>query len=242
MTRSPIPVFVCDPQPATLRGIEQILSAEDTIAVIGSTLDANSRLQGPDPNGPLVYVVDQVPGDVYDTALLEALVAADPTRRVVVYSAYDRIAVIASVYAAGASAFISKLAPQEQLLDAICAVHGHEHPRDRYYPGRLAVELADFYSAGGRAAHSPRSVLTKRQLQIYLRIAEGFSAAQVAEELGMNRRTVGNQLVLIRRKLDIPREHFRSYAIEYGLIDPLRSARPAEPEDGAAPESAGPGG
>ena len=184
MTRSPIPVFVCDPQPATLRGIEQILNAEDTITVIGSTLDANSRLQGPDRNGPLVYVVDQAPGEVYDTALLQALVAADPTRRVVVYSAYDRIAVIAGVYAAGASAFISKLAPHEQLLDAICAVHGHEHPRDRYYPGRLAVELADYYSAGGRAAHSPRRVLTKRQLQIYLRVAEGFSAARSLNSLG----------------------------------------------------------
>ena len=58
----------------------------------------------------------------------------------------------------------------------------------------------------------------------------------------MNRRTVGNQLVLIRRKLDIPREHFRSYAIEYGLIDPLRSVKSAEPEEGAAPESTEAGG
>ena len=76
-------------------------------------------------------------------------------------------------------------------------------------------------------------MLTKRQLEIFLLVAEGHAPDDIARDLGMNRRTVSNQLVIIRRKLDIPREHFRSYAIEYGLVNPAR-ARPAANDPASA--------
>ncbi len=226
MRRRLIPVYVCDPQPATLHGLTGILEAADRVALVGSSSTAEECIVRPDEQGPVVYVVDQVPGDVFDPTLIRELIAADPTRRIVAYSAHDRVALIAGAYSAGASAFVSKFDSPDVLLDAIAAVAALEHPRDRYYPGDLAVSIADYYSAGGGAAGSPRRLLTKRQLEIFLLIAEGHSPDNIARDLGMNRRTVSNQLVTIRRKLDIPREHFRSYAIEYGLVNPAR-ARPA---------------
>ena len=220
LMRQSLKVFVCDPQPATLSGIERLLTEAGT-SLSGTALSPDRCPPGPDRDGPVLFIVDLAPGNVFDTVFIRSLVTEDPTRRVIVYSAYDRLAVVAGVYEAGASAFVSKLAPPQALLDAIEVVQAHARPRDRYFPGDLATALAEFYTKGRRASGSPRGLLTKRQYEIFMLTVEGVPAAEVAERLGMNRRTVGNQLIMIRRALDIPREHFRSYAIEQGLVDPL---------------------
>ena len=222
MRNRPIPVFVCDPQPAVLYGLTGILENADEIELVGSASTTAECLTHADEQESVIYIVDQLPGNVFAPEFIRSLIAGNPTRRVVVYSAHDRVSMIASAYSAGASAFVSKLDDTQALLDVIVTVASLDHPRDRHYPGRLAVALADYYSSGGGAAASPRRLLTKRQLEIYLLVADGHSADAIAAQLDMNPRTVSNQLGIIRRKLDIPREHFRSYAIEYGLVDPDR--------------------
>ena len=223
MSRGPIPVFVCDPQPATLHGLTAILEAADGIDLIGSVPTAEACLARPCENDSVVYVVDRVSRAVNDTNLIKQLIAVDSTRRVIVYSAYDHIALIANAYFAGASAFVSKLDPPNALLDAIAAVAQLHQRRQRHYPGQLAVAIADFYADGG-AAESPRRLLTNRQLEIFIRLADGHALNDIAEALNIDPRTVSNQLVKIRRQLDVPREYFRSHAIAHGLINPSRSS------------------
>ena len=239
MLRSPVRVFICDPHPATLHGIQDFLDRARGFTVVGASTDPAGCLAAPDDPGPVVYVIDQEPADVYDPGLIQGLVDTDPTRRIVVYSAHDRVAVVASMYTAGASAFVHKRTPMDALLEAIEVVAGHAEARDRHYPENLATVLADFYSAGGGAAGSPQRLLSPRQLEIYVLLAEGYSQRDVAARLGMNRRTVSNQVGMIRRKLKIPDEHFRSYAIEYGLVDPLRAPR-AFPSVAGAPQDPAP--
>ena len=227
-----IPVFVCDPQPLTRSGIEHAVGADARFSVVGSAANVAACAEADDA-GPVVYILDQAPGDGYDATLIEKLIAADPTRRVIAYSAYDRIALIANAYSAGASAFVSKLSPADRLLATIETVHRHADARDRYFPGTLAAALANYHCSGGAAAAAPRRLLTRRQLEIYVGAANGQSVDELSARLHMNRRTVGNQLVIIRKKLKIPREHFRSHAIEHGLVDPLRAV-PAPGEDSSS--------
>ena len=222
MVRRLIPVFACDCHPASLHGLIGILEAADGIELIGSALTADACLAGPDEQDSVVYIVDQVPRDVMEATLFQKLLATDPTRRLIAYSAYDHIALVASAYASGASAFVSKLKPQQALLDAIAAVAQLPRRRDRHYPGDVAVDLADFYSDGG-GAPSPRQLLTPRELEIFVLAADGYAQDDIAEALNIHPRTVGNRLVIIRHKLGISREHFRSHAIAFGLIDPNRN-------------------
>ena len=218
-----------------LHGIQDILDDAPGVSVVGAALDPTACLAAPDDDGPVLYVVDQAPADVYNPQLIQGLIATDPGRRIVVYSVYDRMSVVAGAYASGASAFVNKCSPLEELLKALQVVAGHVGARDRYYPDDLATALANYYSSHGGAAGSPRRLLSKRKLQIYLRLAEGYSHQEVAAHFDLNPRTVINQVALIRRKLGIPRDHFRSYAIEHGLVDPLRAPRafdlPSDPPD-----------
>ena len=110
----------------------------------------------------------------------------------------------------------------DQVLEVIYAVDALADPRERYFPGNLGDTLATYYVSGGPADASPRRLLTNRQLSIFRMIAEGYSVTEVTDELQLNPRTVRNYLVAIRRRLKIPREHFRSCAMEHRLIDPMK--------------------
>ena len=227
MEACPPNVFVCDPQPFTLQGIE-VAFRQAGLTVLGATSDPSPCLAAPDAVGPVIYFVDHSPGGAYGARLISGLIEADPRRRVVVSSAHEHLSMIASAYEAGASAFVNKQASPRQVLDVLFAVGSLPHARVRHYPGNLAQTLADYYVSGGRADASPRRLLTDRQLTVFQMIAEGVGVTEVAERLRVNRRTVGNHLVAIRRRLNIPREHFRSCAIEHRLIDPLRPLPDAE--------------
>lgn len=216
-------VFVCDPQPATLIGIANVLRRAG-VTVVGTATDPAACLAGPDTAGPLLYIADQSPIEAYDAALIKGLIETDRTRRVVAYSSYEHPAMIANAYQSGASAFVSKLAPLQLFLEAILTVHKHDCPRARHYPDGLAESLAEFFTGGGRAASSPRRLLTRRQFQIYLLLAKGLSQLDASERLNLHPRTVANHCVMIRRRIGIPTARFRSHAIEHGLIDPLRLA------------------
>ena len=73
-----------------------------------------------------------------------------------------------------------------------------------------------------REGASPRNVLSARQFEIYLLIAKGLSTLEIADELKIARRSVDNQMVMIRKILGIPTKHIRSHAIKHGLISPLQ--------------------
>lgn len=218
---SSLKVFVCDPQPASVFGIEHAL-ADVGITVVGTAGDPSSCLAQADTEGPLVYIVDQFLADAFDARIVRGLLEADRTRRVVAYSGHDDVFMVASAYQAGASAFVSKRAPLRALLDVIQAVHRHSSARERHFPGQVAEVLSNYFIEVARAGASPRNVLSARQFEIYLLIAKGLSTREIADELKIARRSVGNQMVMIRKILGIPTKQIRSHAIKHGLISPLQ--------------------
>ena len=218
-------MFVCDPHPFTLQGVERAFKLAG-LNVVGATTDPRQCLASPDEDGTVICFVDYSPGGAFGARLVSGLIDTDPTRRVVATSAHERIPIVASAYEAGACAFVTKHLAPEQVLKVIFAVDALADPRERYFPGNLGDTLATYYVSGGPADASPRRRLTNRQLSVFRMIAEGYTVTEVADRLQLNQRTVRNYLVAIRRRLKIPREHFRSCAIEHGLIDPLKLPSP----------------
>ena len=189
------------------------------MTVIGVTTDPSTCFAGRDAQGPIIYFIDYTPGERFGSPLIARLLKVDASRRIVAYSNLKHLSGIASAYEAGASAFLTKGAQTREVLEAIGAVHRLATAEDRYFPGTLAQDLATFYVSGGRADASPQELLTARQLEIFVMVAEGLNVGQVADRLQLGRRTVANHLMAIRKRLSIPREHYRSCAIEYRLID-----------------------
>lgn len=214
-------VFVCDPHPFALEGIERAFTRAG-LNVVGATTDPASCLAGRDRDGSVIYFVDHTPGGTFGARLISGLLSADRTRRVVASSAHDHLPLIASAYEAGANAFVTKQVPAAEVVEVILAVDSLPSALDRHFPGNLGNALATYYVDGGRADASPRRLLTNRQLAIFRLIAEGYEVSEVADRLQLSPRTVGNYLVAIRRRLNIPRSQFRACAVKHRLIDPMK--------------------
>jgi len=211
-------VFVYDPAPITLAGAKGIFLRAG-LSVVGAATEASDCVDKLDVGGPVIYVVDHAPAGDFGTRLIKAIIKTDETRRVVILSAFEHLAAIASAYEAGASAYVTKTADAREVLEVISAVHHLTHARDRVFPGSLAADLANFYISGGRGGTSPQARLTAQQLKVFQMMADGIRVKDIAMRLRINRRTVYNHVVAIRKRLNLPREHFRSCAIEHGLID-----------------------
>ncbi len=218
MTDGTPKVFICDPNPFALDGAQRAFR-QAGLNVVGATTDPSTRLTGQDTQRPVIYFVDYTPGEMFGASLITRLLRADASRRIVVYSSLEYVSAIAAAYEAGASAFVRKGVTMHDVLEVIGAVHRLTNGHDRHFPGTLGQDLAVFYVSGGRADASPQELLTGRQLEIFVMVAKGLQVTQIANRLQLDRRTVSNHLVAIRKRLSIPREHFRSCAIENKLID-----------------------
>lgn len=214
-------VFVCDPHPFTLEGIERAFTRAG-LNVVGATTDPAPCLTERDRDGSVIYFVDYTPGGAFGARLIAGLISADRTRRVVASSAHDHLPLIASAYEAGANAFVTKRVPAAEVIEVILAVDSLPGALDRHFPGNLGNALATYYVDSGRADASPRRLLTNRQLAIFRLIAEGYEVSEVADRLQLNPRTVGNHMVAIRRRLNITRSQFRACAVKHRLIDPMK--------------------
>lgn len=142
-----------------------------------------------------------------------------PGARILIYSAFEDVPFISSVYEAGAQGFISKRADRNLLLKALREVARG----DVFYAPQFAAELAHYHTA--EQHQHPRNLLTDRELQIFIALALGESKLSIARSLGIELKSVQNRTVTIKLKLGVPREHFERLALFYGLIEMEGSSR-----------------
>lgn len=124
----------------------------------------------------------------------ENLLSAYPDAKVVFFSIYDDLHMIAAGYRAGAMAYITKITPVEVLAEAIrTAAQGEVF----YLPG-IAERVCGL--AQRRTGVDPRESLTDRELQVLIGIARSKSNEDLAADLGCTAKTVG---VIRQRVLEV---------------------------------------
>jgi two-component system response regulator NreC len=135
-----------------------------------------------------------------------------PETRVVFLSMYDDEDYLAECVEMGASGYILKDSPAEQLLTAIREVyHGGS-----YLSPRLLTRLVDgFRSQGQGTMRQPRfGTLTKREREILKMLAEGRSVKEIAAGFDLSVKTVEAHKFNLMRKLDI---HNKAQLVQYAI-------------------------
>jgi len=168
---------------------------------------------------PRVVVLDlhiPAPDGVEVTA---ALVAADPTVRVLILSASGEQADVLEAVKAGATGYLVKSASRAELLSAVTRVAEGDTV---FTPGLAGLVLGEFRRLSSAPAEpstaTPR--LTERETEVLRLVAKGLSYRAVAERLVLSHRTVQNHVQNTLRKLQMHnRVELVRYAIEQGLDD-----------------------
>lgn len=175
-----IRVLLADDQALVRGALAALLGLETDIEVVGQVGSGAEVLPAARRTAPDVALLDvQMPGgDGLEAAA--ALHAALPSCRVVILTTFGRPGYLARAMRAGASGFVVKDAPPEQLVDAVRRVHAGLRVVD---PALAAESLS-----------SGTSPLTERERDVLLAAADGATVADVAALLHLSEGTVRNHL------------------------------------------------
>jgi DNA-binding NarL/FixJ family response regulator len=221
----PIRVLVADDQAMVRGGFSMILGAAGDIDVVGEAEDGERAVAESARLRPDVVVMDiQMPNldGVAATRRILAL-GGGPAPRVLVVTTFDIDEYVYEALRAGASGFLLKNSPPEELVRAIHVVAAGDALLSPSVTRRLVEEF-------GRRAPAPvarpASVdeLTGREMEVLILIARGLSNAEIAARLVVSPGTVKTHVARILMKLGL-RDRVQAVVLAYesGLVEPGRS-------------------
>jgi DNA-binding NarL/FixJ family response regulator len=221
-----IRVVIVDDQSLVRAGFRMVLSAQPDMAVVGEASDGAEAMRLL-ARTPADVVVMDVRMPVMDGVEATRQLCREPDGpRVLVLTTFDTDADAFAALQAGASGFLLKNVPPEELLSAIRVVAGGESvvaPRvTRRLLDRFAGQLTPPAEADDRIGQ-----LTDREREVLLLVAQGLSNVEIAERLYVAETTVKTHVGRILTKLGL-RDRVQAVVLAYetGLVRPGPDARP----------------
>jgi DNA-binding NarL/FixJ family response regulator len=212
-----ISVLVVDDQPVVRAGVVMMLRTQPDMEVAGEAPDGLAAVRQAAELRPDVVVMDVRMPELNGIEATKRLVALTPPPRIVLLTTFDLDEYVFDGLLAGASGFLLKHAPPEEILLAVRAAAAGDalvSPK----PMRRLVE----HFVRGRPRQTPDlDRLTDREREVFVLIARGLSNAAIARSLVIGQTTVKTHVTRILTKLQLrDRAHAVVYAYETGLVRP----------------------
>jgi DNA-binding NarL/FixJ family response regulator len=212
-----IRVLIADDQALVRAGFRMILDAEDDLEVVGEASDGLEAVEAARTLAPDVVLMDiRMPGldgiEATRRVLAADGAAGDPIR-VLMLTTFDLNEYVYDALRAGASGFLLKDVPPEQLAAGIRVVAGGDALLAPSITRRLIQEFAQ---AGPPSGPPPAGLdeLTARELEVFKLIARGLSNAEIAAELIVSETTVKTHVARVLMKLGL-RDRVQAVVLAY---------------------------
>src|ERR671921_2837133 len=216
-------VVIADDQALVRAGFKMILEAEPEIEVVGEAVDGIEAVELIKQLKPDVALMDiRMPRLNGLEATREVVTNGDPHHptRVLMLTTFDLNEYVYEALRAGASGFLLKDVPAEQLIAGIRVVADGEALLAPSVTRRLIHEFA---KAAPSAQERPKALeeLTPREEEVLKLIARGMSNAEIAESLIVGETTVKTHVARVLMKLGV-RDRVQAVVLAYesGLVQP----------------------
>lgn len=213
-----IRVALVDDQQLIRAGFRMVVDSQDDLEVVAEAGDGADAVAALMANPADVVLMDvRMPGRDGIAACAEVTEATDA--RVIILTTFDLDEYVVAAIKAGASGFLLKDAPPEELLGAIRTVHAGDAviapSSTRRLLTRLAGSLPDPTDGAGLEC------LTDRERQVLLLMARGLSNQEICKELFLAEPTVKSHVGKVLHKLGA-RDRVQAVVIAYetGLVRP----------------------
>ncbi|MET9921051.1 response regulator [Streptomyces sp. NPDC059605] len=217
-----IRVFFVDDQAMVRAGFVMVVEAQDDMTVVGEAGDGAQALELLEVTAADVVLMDvRMPRMDGVEATRRLLRRPDPPK-VLVLTTFDVDEHAFAALRAGASGFLVKDAPAEDLLSAIRTVHRGDAVISPTTTRRLLAEVAPDLPVPV-SGPDPLAALTEREREVLLLITRGASNAAIAKELFLSEGTVKTHVGRLLSKLGLrDRVHVVIFAYEHRLVRPGR--------------------
>jgi DNA-binding NarL/FixJ family response regulator len=212
-------VLLADDQALVRTGFRMILKAEPDIEVVGEAADGEQAVAATRRFQPDVAVMDvRMPQMDGLEATRRILAAPGVHTRVLMLTTFDLDEYVYDALRAGASGFLLKDGPADQLVAAIRTVAGGGALLAPTVTRRLIEEFA---RGAPPAAPAELADLTARERTVLEHLARGLSNAEIAERLTLGEATIKTHVARVLSKLGLrDRTQAVIYAYESGLVRP----------------------
>lgn len=212
----PIRVLIVDDHGLFRRGLELTLLQEDDIAVIGEASDGAEAVRMAVELVPDVVLMDVWMPRRHGIEACSAIRTEVPSAKIVILTISDEEEDLFEAVKAGASGYLLKSIPPDEIASAVRAVHEGRSLIPPSMASKLLTEFAAIARRGDRRLPTPR--LTEREMQVLKLVARGLSNREIAAELIISDNTVKNHVRNILDKLQL---HSRMQAAMYAVREKL---------------------
>jgi DNA-binding NarL/FixJ family response regulator len=217
--RTVISVLLADDQELVRTGIRRILESEPDLRVVAEAGDGADAVSLALSHHPDVVLMDIRMPRLDGLAATRALLAQRDSVRVVILTTFDPDEYVFEALRAGASGFLLKTSPAEQLLTAIRVAASGDSMLAPPVTRRLIAEFAR--RPDPAQATKLESDLTERELDVLRLVARGLSNAEIGGELHLAAATVKTHIASMLQKFGLrDRVQLVVLAYETGLIRP----------------------
>ncbi|QYN23067.1 response regulator transcription factor [Amycolatopsis sp. DSM 110486] len=210
-------VLICDDQELVRVGLRMIVDSQPDLDVVAEAGDGEEAVRIARERRPDLVLMDVRMPVLDGVAATERICAALPDVRVLVITTFDLDEYAYSALRAGASGFLVKDAPSDEMLVAIRGVLRG----DAMVSPSVTRRLLDRYLAGRPVESAELDSLTEREKDVLGLIARGLSNGEIAGKLFIGETTVKTHVGRVLAKLGLrDRVHAVVFAYESGLVRP----------------------
>ena len=211
-------VVVVDDQDLVRAGLAHILDGEPDLEVVAQAGDGMAALGEVRRTSPDVVLMDIRMPVLDGISATRRLLADHPQVRVVILTTFDLDEYVYEALRAGATGFVLKDSPAEEIVRAVRVAAGGEALIAPVITRRLIAEFASRRPAVDRARLEP---LTEREREVLVAMAKGLNNDEVARALFISEGTVRTHVNHLLAKLQV-RDRVQAVVLAYetGLVQP----------------------
>jgi DNA-binding NarL/FixJ family response regulator len=217
----PIRAMIVDDHALFRRGLQMVLDEEDDIELVGQASDGSEAVEKAGESLPDVVLMDIRMPRSSGIEACRAMKEVAPSAKIVMLTISDEEEDLFEAIRAGASGYLLKDLPLDEVADTVRAVHGGQSLINPSMAGKLLTEfvtLARRDSEEERVQQVPAPKLTDREMQVLKLVARGMNNRGIAKELFISENTVKNHVRNILEKLQI---HSRMEAVMVAVREKL---------------------
>jgi DNA-binding NarL/FixJ family response regulator len=220
---SKIRVTLVDDHAIVRAGLRLLIETQSDMEVVGEAGGSRAALNKVSETKPDVTTIDIRMSGTSGIKTIEHLLHVCPGTRILVITVYDDPVYARSSLLAGALGYISKHTSASSLLTAIRSVYEGRCYVDPRLVGPLLQDFLQKKAARPTTPIGGRGILSRRECEVLILLAQGYTNRQIADQIGLSVKTVESYRARVVDKLELhSRADLIRYAHESGLLTPYK--------------------